>query len=168
MQDKLRDREARPNGNGHNVPADLVREHTPPEVNQYIDQRMAERIYYYASQPKAVISRRIDELDQEWDIERIIEIGASSAAIIGMALGIAGRKRWLLLPMVVMPILFFHATQGWCPPSVVFLRGLGIRTRKEIDAEKYALKALRGDFSVVPPEPEPPTRASSVLQAVNS
>jgi len=31
-----------------------------------------------------------------------------------------------------------HALQGWCPPLTV-LRKLKIRTRKEIDFEKYAL-----------------------------
>ena len=35
--------------------------------------------------------------------------------------------------------------QGWCPPVPV-LRRLGVRTQGEIDEEKAALKALRGDF----------------------
>jgi hypothetical protein len=38
-----------------------------------------------------------------------------------------------------------HAVQGWCPPVPV-LRRLGFRTASEIDHERYALKALRGDF----------------------
>jgi hypothetical protein len=44
-------------------------------------------------------------------------------------------------------LLFFiwHAFQGWCPP-VPLLRFFKIRTRPEIDREKYALKAMRGDF----------------------
>jgi hypothetical protein len=41
-----------------------------------------------------------------------------------------------------------HATQGWCPPVPVFRR-LGIRTQTEIDHERYALKALRGDFKKI-------------------
>jgi hypothetical protein len=47
---------------------------------------------------------------------------------------------------VVLTFLFQHAVQGWCPPLPV-LRRLGVRTRKEIDRERYALKALRGDFA---------------------
>lgn len=35
--------------------------------------------------------------------------------------------------------------QGWAPP-VPILRTIGVRTLQEIDHEKYALKALRGDF----------------------
>ena len=41
--------------------------------------------------------------------------------------------------------LLQHAVQGWCPPVPVFRR-LGVRTQTEIDEERYALKALRGDF----------------------
>lgn len=38
-----------------------------------------------------------------------------------------------------------HALQGWCPPLPVF-RCYGFRTAAEIDYERYALKAIRGDF----------------------
>ncbi|HET9942578.1 MAG TPA: hypothetical protein VFR05_04515, partial [Terriglobia bacterium] len=41
--------------------------------------------------------------------------------------------------------LLQHAVQGWCPPVPLFRR-LGIRTQREIDEERYALKAMRGDF----------------------
>lgn len=34
-----------------------------------------------------------------------------------------------------------HALQGWCPPLPLF-RKMGIRTRKEMDAEKYTLLAV--------------------------
>lgn len=38
-----------------------------------------------------------------------------------------------------------HAVKGWSLGTVA-LRRMGFRTRQEIDREKYALKALRGDF----------------------
>ena len=38
-----------------------------------------------------------------------------------------------------------HAVKGWCPPVPLFRR-LGVRTCGEIERERYALKALRGDF----------------------
>jgi hypothetical protein len=44
------------------------------------------------------------------------------------------------------------------------MRRLGVRTRKEIDREKYALKVLRGDFERVESLP----RAEAALQAVNA
>ena len=42
--------------------------------------------------------------------------------------------------------LLQHAVQGWCPP-LPFFRANGVRTQSEIDEEKFALKALRGDFA---------------------
>lgn len=57
-------------------------------------------------------------------------------------------KRWLAVPAIVTAFLFQHAIQGWCPPLPI-LRRLGFRTAREIDAERTALKALRGDFNLV-------------------
>jgi hypothetical protein len=47
--------------------------------------------------------------------------------------------------------LLMYAVQGWCPP-VSILRRFGFRTRQEIDLEKYALKALRGDSEKIAPQ----------------
>ena len=47
-----------------------------------------------------------------------------------------------------------HALQGWCP-TVPEFRRIGVRTAKEINREKYALKAMRGDFDSAGPAPEP-------------
>jgi len=37
-----------------------------------------------------------------------------------------------------MTFLLQHGMQGWCPPLPI-LRRLGVRTRGEIDREKYEL-----------------------------
>mgnify|MGYP006201292969 CR=1 FL=1 len=62
-------------------------------------------------------------------------------------------RRFLLLPAAVFTFFGQHALQGWCPPIPIFRR-LGVRTHREIARERYALKALRGDFSELP-EPSP-------------
>jgi hypothetical protein len=88
-------------------------------------------------------------LDEEWDIERAIECNASALAFTGVALAVTSdNKRWLILPALVTGFLFQHALQGWCPP-VPILRRLGFRTVYEIDEERQALKALRGDYANV-------------------
>jgi DNA-binding transcriptional ArsR family regulator len=66
-----------------------------------------------------------------------------------------------------LPFLFQHATQGWCPPLPLF-RKRGVRTRKEIEREKYALKALRRDFDPVTSEDAPGTRSNRALEAVTA
>ena len=65
--------------------------------------------------------------------------------------------------------LFQHATQGWCPPVPLF-RKLGVRTRSEIDREKYALKILRGDFhGFAPQEMKPlPDQVNDLVTAVRA
>ena len=49
-------------------------------------------------------------------------------------------------------------------------RRLGVRTRREIDGEKFALKILRGDFDQVKPRGEIDewTRVGEVLRAVRA
>ena len=48
------------------------------------------------------------------------------------------------------------------------LRRLGVRTRHEIDAEKYALKILRGDFDGIPNILDETLRAVEAFNACNS
>ena len=131
---------------------DTVRANTDPQINQKIDSQIEERIRYYATQPRDVISSRIEELDQEKDIERYLETNAAAIALGGIVLGMV-RKKWLLLSATVLGFMLQHAIKGWCPP-IPLLRKMGIRTRREIDREKYALKILRGDFQAMPTNPD--------------
>lgn len=129
--------------------ADRVRAHTPANVTAKIDNDTTERLQSFAALGERKMTRQIGELNREWDVERFLEVSASSLALTGLLLGILHNRKWLMLTGVVLPFLFQHAVQGWCPPLTLFRR-MGIRTRKEIDEEKYAMKALRGDFSGIP------------------
>jgi len=124
---------------------DRIRAHTAPDINRRIDQEAAARVRQYAGATPEEITHRIGELDREWDIERVLETNASTLALVGVVGALMSSRRWLILPGIVLPFLLLHAVQGWCPPLPV-LRRLGVRSRKEIDREKYALKVLRGDF----------------------
>lgn len=124
---------------------DRVRAHTSARLNEEIGRATERNIIRAAGLSKAALSRRIAELDDEWDIERYLEMNASALAFSGIALGLFVNKKFFAIPAIVLPFLFQHAVQGWCPP-IPILRRRGIRTRKEIDTEKFALKALRGDF----------------------
>ena len=121
--------------------------HTSNSINRAIKEETEESIAHYADH-RGQIDKRIRELDKEWDIERAIEANASAIAFTGIALGITHSRRWLALPVLVTAFLFQHAIQGWCPP-VPLLRRLGFRTSYEIEEERQALKALRGDYSRV-------------------
>lgn len=125
--------------------ADRVRRNTPWRALQKIDERIEQNLTYYAMQAPSAIAGRIRELEQEWSMERWLETNASALAFSGTLLGLTVNRKWLVVPLIVTGFLFQHAVQGWCPPVPV-LRRMGVRTRGEIDREKYALKAMRGDF----------------------
>ncbi len=127
---------------------DRVPHQTSQAANERIRRDTEERILELKQAGPAAIARRLAELDAEWDIERTLEANAATVSIIGAGLGATVDRRWFALPAVVSVFLLQHALQGWCPPLPVF-RGLGFRTATEIDYERYALKALRGDFSDV-------------------
>jgi len=123
--------------------------HTPGHINEQIRRQTEKNIAHYAAAGREAIERRLQELDQEWDIERTLEANAATVSLIGSGLGFFVDRRFFMLPALVAGFLLQHAVQGWCPP-VPFFRRRGFRTEAEIDYERYALKALRGDFKRLP------------------
>ena len=125
--------------------AERVYVNTACEINQRIRKRTDASVTQFAS--GGAVDQRLDQLDQEWDVERTIEANASTLMLIGLGLGAFVDRRFYLVPAAVAGFLLQHAIQGWCPP-IPILRRLGFRTQPEIEEERYALKALRGDFDV--------------------
>jgi hypothetical protein len=121
--------------------ADRVRRSTALELNRKIDGDIDASIIRHRHRSREDIIRRIEALDKEWDVERVLEVNASSLALTGLALGLTVDRKWFFLPGAVLSFLLQHGLQGWCPPLPV-LRRLGVRTRGEIDREKYALREL--------------------------
>ena len=124
---------------------DRVTQNTRDAVNERIRRMTEANIARYACARPGAIDRRLKQLDHEWDIERYLETMAPSLTLIGMALGLTVNRKWFALPAIVQGFFLQHALQGWCPP-LPLLRSLGVRTAMEIEQERYALKALRGDF----------------------
>lgn len=128
--------------------SERVPTHTGREPNERIQRDTEARLAYCASHPEE-IDQRLAELEREWDIERTLEVNGSILALAGLFLGATSSRKWFLLPVGVVSFCLQHALQGWCPPLPLFRR-LGIRTQREIDEERFALKALRGDFEDLP------------------
>ena len=146
--------------------ASRVPEHTAAHVNRQIERQIEASVLYFAEH-RDEIDDRLEELDQEWDIERTLEANAASFSLLGLTLALALDRRWLALPIGVAAFLLQHAVQGWCPPVPVFRR-LGVRTADEIDRERYALKALRGDFEGLSSAENGLARARHALAAVGA
>jgi hypothetical protein len=124
---------------------DRVRAHTATSVLENIDRKTEEQVRPYATQlgEYVTLHRRAGARvghRASFGTQRVRPRFRRCSVI---------DKKWLLLPgLVVLPFLFQHAVQGWCPPVSVFRR-LGVRTRREINGEKFALKVLRGDFDQI-------------------
>ncbi len=129
------------------IPATTERviQHTPARVNEAIDEQMRDSVARYASASPQLLDQRLRELDHEWDVERTTATVASLGLLAGMGIAAVFGTIWLILPALIAGCLLLHALVGWSPALPV-IRQLGCRTAREIDHERYALKALRGDF----------------------
>jgi hypothetical protein len=144
---------------GAEASPDRVRAHSRREQNDRIDVHTQQCLERHATSDREGLTRHVETLDREWDVERYLQMNAGIVSLSGVVLGALVSRRFLVLPAAVFGFFFQHATQGWCPPLPVFRR-MGVRTRREINKEKYALKAFRGDFDTVSSErqPEPKER----------
>jgi hypothetical protein len=125
---------------------DRVRAHTAAAVLQRIDDDTSASLLQRADASPDTIATRLAELDREWDTDRAIELEASLMGLAGLALGTFVRPTFRAVPAVVAGAVLLHAVTGVYPLLPVFRR-LGLRTAREIARERYALKALRGDFA---------------------
>jgi hypothetical protein len=139
---------------------------TADEINERIRRQTEANVARFTGAGYAAITERLRDLDQEWDIERVLETMAPTISIIGMILGLTDNRKWFVLPLVVQSFFLQHALHGWCPP-IPILRRLGVRTQTEIDHEKYALKALRGDFQSIPISRSETASPTDVLTAAH-
>lgn len=128
---------------------DPARRHSGKKATRRLDRERLERICRFATAPDQEARDHLYRLDTTWDIERRLEANAAGIMLISTVLAATHSKRWLILSAVVPSFLLQHAIQGWCPPIEVFRR-LGARSRNEIDAERTAIKALRGHFVDLP------------------
>jgi hypothetical protein len=128
--------------------ANRVPQQSSTRLNEAIRRQTEENVAYWAAQGPEAIERRLAELDREWDMERTLEANAAIVTLLSVVLGATVNRKWFYFPAVVGGFLLQHALQGWCPPLPIFRR-LGVRTSYEIEEERHALKALRGDYETI-------------------
>ncbi len=123
-----------------------VENNSDPRINDRIREQLRETVARYETASPRELTYRLAELDQEWDVERFLELGFSGIVLTGLVLGTLSNRKWYLGPALAACFMVQHVTQGWCPPLVV-LRRLGVRTAAEINRERIAIKIVRGDFA---------------------
>jgi hypothetical protein len=148
--------------------SDEVRTHTPVVVNRRIDEHVESCVRYMAQKgDRAEMSRYLERLEREWDISRALTVAASAASALGLLLGRRDGGGWRVLSVLATALLLQHGVFGFGPMSGL-LRMMGVRTRREIDLEKFAIKALRGDFERIPNDGGPLAKANAALVAAQS
>ncbi len=116
---------------------DRVRALTSRKINYKIDMKTKQKINEAKALGPRAVQARLQQLDREWDINKLFMVNFSIIVFTELLLARKNRK-WLWVPIVQTPFLFMQAALGWSPPSLWF-RLLGIRTSKEIQAEREAL-----------------------------
>lgn len=142
--------------------------HTDPAINAALRRRTEGTLMRLQHAAPEAIDAHVVTLEHEWDVERVVQLNASTLVLAGVALGTLVDRRFLLLPAAVLGFFGQHALQGWCPPIPV-IRRLGVRTVGEIEREHHAIKALRGDYDELPSAdaPDAHARVRSVLRAID-
>lgn len=139
------DQNTRSQNGSDRLARDRVRRLTFKRDLERIDEKTHDSIRYHSDLGPKGIARRLSELDKEWTVDRALMTGAGFFVWLGLILGTAVKRRLFAVSAAAATLTLVYAVFGWAPP-VLFLRRLGFRTRGEIDQERFALKALRGDF----------------------
>ncbi len=122
----------------------------------------------YADAGSDAIERRLYQLDQEWDTDRVVQADAAALMLLGVVGSrIFGRRRMVLVSLLAAWSLAAQAIEG-ASPLMPLLRLFGVRTRREIEEERYALKFIRGDFRGLPEGgPVSISQSSRILNALD-
>jgi hypothetical protein len=148
---------------------DPVRRYTSAEDLEEIERRLERNIRFYAAQPPESIEARIQALKREWSIERYLQVNIAGVTFLTAFKALMRRRGWAVITCTALGFFLYHALRGFDPP-IALLRKLGVRTRRELDREIYALKALRGDFNTLSQQQQHAfvVPAREIIEAVSS
>lgn len=114
---------------------DRVKSNTCPIVNDRIEKAIDHSIL---ETPDEAIQSSLQQLEEEWSVDRWIETHAAAAALVGVGLSLLVNRRLVAFPIAIASSLLTHGIQGYYP-LLPLMRYLGARTRAEIDREKFGL-----------------------------
>lgn len=112
-------------------------------MDRRVEAAIGARLRYCAGNRRR-IERRLRELDEEWDLESVLETQESLVASLGTVVGAVVNRRLPSVPMSWSAALVRLAANRL--PLAALLRRTGLRTSREIEIERMALRLLRGDL----------------------
>ncbi|ELR19592.1 uncharacterized protein ACA1_197720 [Acanthamoeba castellanii str. Neff] len=121
----------------------------PTRVDDEIRRKTVDRVAYFKDMSPELMTTRLGDLDREWTIHRLVALVVGLVSAGGLLGGWwYGHHSCYLIALVSSLVLLQHAITGWSP-LVPPLRLLGVRTEKEVNAERIGLRLARGDFAQV-------------------
>jgi hypothetical protein len=125
------------------------RSRSPDGLNEKDRRQIEDRLHRIAFEGSFAISRRLHELDREWSAGRVAKVIAAGGILFGLAAAVLVSAWALMLPVAFGLILlqYLASRECWLTRG---LKRLGLRSGIEIEHERWALKALRGDFHHLP------------------
>jgi len=110
---------------------------------------LEERIHQCLDDGPVALERRLQHLDREWSAGRVTKVTLAIVIGIGLALTFWVSPYWAVLPGLAALCLlqYLFSRQGLL--TELYHR-IGFRNGCEIEQEKLALRALRGDFKRLP------------------
>src|SRR5689334_14693177 len=90
--------------------SEMTHRDSEAEIQRRIDAKIEESIRHYATQSPDVIARRIQELDNECDIDGYLATTAAGVGLGGITLTfLGGGKKWLLVAGAFLGLLLKQA-----------------------------------------------------------
>ncbi|HEY1186860.1 MAG TPA: hypothetical protein VGE74_04340 [Gemmata sp.] len=122
----------------HTTPAACAKEAT-------LERRLA----CLADAGPQAITDRLAQLDREWSAGRATKAFIGVMIVVGFGLTALLNPWWLVLPALGGMFLLQYAfgRSSWLGAT---FREMGLRSGQDIDQERFALRALRGDFKNLP------------------
>lgn len=111
---------------------------------------LEQRLACLADAGRQAITERLEEIEREWSAGRATKATIGIIVVAGLALAaLTSSPWWLILPAVggLLLLQYLFTRSSWLGAT---FREMGFRSGAEIDEEKFALKALRGDFRGLP------------------
>jgi len=108
------------------------------------------RLACLADAGRQAITDRLEEIEREWSAGRATKATIGVIVVVGLALaGLTSNPWWLILPSIggLLLLQYLFTRSSWLGAT---FREMGFRSGADIDEEKFALKALRGDFRGLP------------------
>jgi hypothetical protein len=112
-------------------------------------ETLEQRLACLADAGPQAITDRLDQLEREWSAGRMTKATIGVLILVGLALTALTNPWGLVLPAVggLFLLQYLFTRVSWLGS---LFHAMGFRSGGEIDQEKFALKALRGDFRHLP------------------